>query len=128
MSAVFGCAGWLLLALVTLAIIRAAADFVTKTLAFEEQTNELAKRVAVLEQAEVIEGDEPQWVRDQDAFAFGQEVVIEIAGEDFSFRALFRGVDVGIDGSPWVVFKAGDAPEKMLPVSRVYVSACEAAK
>jgi hypothetical protein len=89
----------------------------------------LEMRISAMEKRDekVIEGDEPQWVRDQGALVFGQEVVIQIV-DDISFKATFQGVDVGIDGSPWIVFKAGEAPAKMLPVSRVYVSACEAAK
>jgi hypothetical protein len=131
MSAAFGCLGWVLVALVTIAIARTGADFVSKTLAFEERVKALAGRVDELEKqfrAQVIEGDEPQWARDQEAFVFGQEIVVEIAGEDVSFKATFQGVDVGIDGSAWVVFKVGDAPQKMLPVSRVFVSACEVGK
>lgn len=103
MNAAFGLLGWIVLAVTVVAISRSAASMYGDILT---NARDLEKRVASLEKAQVI----------------------EIAGEDVSFKATFQGVDVGLDGSPWVVFKVGEAAPKMVPVSRVYISACEGAK
>lgn len=55
----------------------------------------------------------------QDALSYGQDIVIDTG--NIAFKATFQGIDVGLTGTPWIVFKVGDTSQKMLPLSEVYV-------